>query len=160
MGSSAPQVPVACTEGRRDDGGGVRAVADDAGALARDLPETALHVTSSGPTTLPSSARLTCADVWGREVLQGVVNRPRIDGKDGVVDSKLDTGLRQARLIGWCHEPGGMREWTTVCLSAISAVRRPYHVRCISHGGRDCRSTTRSTIYLDASISALPPHLL
>jgi hypothetical protein len=34
------------------------------GALARDLPETALHVTSPRTTTQPSTAPLTCAVVW------------------------------------------------------------------------------------------------
>ena len=55
--------------------------------LARDLPETALHVTASRPTTRPSAAPSTCADVWGRGVLNGGVNHPRIDGKDGIAGS-------------------------------------------------------------------------
>src|SRR5829696_1145382 len=37
---------------------------DHAGALARDLPETALHVTSRRLTIRPSPAPLTCAVVW------------------------------------------------------------------------------------------------
>jgi hypothetical protein len=40
-----------------------------------------------GPTTLPSAAPLSCAVAWVREVLCGVVNLPRIDGKDGVAGS-------------------------------------------------------------------------
>jgi len=39
------------------------------GALARDLPETALHATSRRLTTRPSTAPLTSAVVWAREVL-------------------------------------------------------------------------------------------
>jgi hypothetical protein len=58
-----------------------------AGALARDLPETALRATSPRLTPRPSTVPLTCANVWPREVLQGVVNHRRIDGKDGIVDS-------------------------------------------------------------------------
>src|SRR5919106_5681446 len=54
---------------------------------ARDLPETALHVTSPCPTTQPLAGPPTCAVVWGREVLHGVVNHRRIDGKDGVAGS-------------------------------------------------------------------------
>jgi moderate conductance mechanosensitive channel len=53
-------------------------------ALARDLPETALHVTSPSPTTQLSIAPFTWAVVWGREVLRGVVNHRRIDGMQGV----------------------------------------------------------------------------
>jgi hypothetical protein len=55
--------------------------------LARDLPETALHVASPRLTTQPSTAALTCAIVWAHEVVRGVVNLPRIDGKDGVAGS-------------------------------------------------------------------------
>jgi hypothetical protein len=57
------------------------------GTLARDLPETALRATSPRLTPRPSTASLTCVTVWAREVLQGVVNPPRIDGKDGVAGS-------------------------------------------------------------------------
>ena len=60
---------------------------DHEGALARDLPETALHVASRRPTTQPSTAPLTRAVVWVHEVVRGVVNHRRIDGKDGIVDS-------------------------------------------------------------------------
>src|SRR5215211_239433 len=52
--------------------------------LARDLPETALHVTSRHLTTRPSTAPLTRVVVWGREVLCGVVNHPHINGMQGV----------------------------------------------------------------------------
>ena len=51
-------------------------------ALARDLPETALHVTSRRLMSPLSTVPLTWADVWTRRVLHGSVNRPRIDGKD------------------------------------------------------------------------------
>jgi hypothetical protein len=57
------------------------------GGLARDLPETVLRATSRRPTTRPSAAPLTCAVVWVHEVPHGVVNHPRIDGKDGVAGS-------------------------------------------------------------------------
>jgi hypothetical protein len=82
-------------EGCRDDGVGVGARTtaqttaqdDRAGALARNLPETALHAASRRLTTRPSTAPLTSVVVWAREVLQGVVNSPSIDGKDGVAGS-------------------------------------------------------------------------
>jgi hypothetical protein len=57
------------------------------GALARDLPETALLVTSRRPTTQPFAAPFTCAIVWARMALRGVANHRRIDGKDGVAGS-------------------------------------------------------------------------
>jgi hypothetical protein len=59
--------------------------------LARDLPETAPRATSGRSTTRSLAAPLTCTVVCGREVLDGVANYRRIDGKDGVADSKLDT---------------------------------------------------------------------
>jgi hypothetical protein len=43
---------------------------------ARDLPETALHVISPCLTTQPLAGAPTCAVVWGREVLHGVVGPP------------------------------------------------------------------------------------
>jgi hypothetical protein len=63
----------------------------DAG-LARDLPETALRATALHHTTHLSTVPLTCAVVLGREVLRGVANRRRIDGKDGVAGS-IPAGL-------------------------------------------------------------------
>ena len=54
------------------------------GVLARDLPETVLHVTSRRLTTRPSTALLTSVVVWAREVLRGVVNSPSINGMQGV----------------------------------------------------------------------------
>src|SRR4029450_8032692 len=56
-------------------------------ALARDLPETAPHVTSRRPTARSSAPPFTWAVVWSREVLTGGVNPPSIDGKDGVAAS-------------------------------------------------------------------------
>src|SRR5215211_7918507 len=53
-------------------------------ALAGDLPETALHATSRHPTPRSPAALSTWAVVWPREVVHGVVNRPRIDGMQGV----------------------------------------------------------------------------
>jgi hypothetical protein len=52
--------------------------------LARNLPETALSATSRRPTTQPSAASQTWTVVWSGAVVHGVVNHPRIDGKDGV----------------------------------------------------------------------------
>src|SRR4029453_14753577 len=58
-------------------------------ALARDLPETALCVTSRRRTSRFSTAPFTWAIVWPREVVDGGVNYPHIDGKDGVAQSAL-----------------------------------------------------------------------
>jgi hypothetical protein len=74
-------------QGCRDDGAGVRAKDVHTGSLARDLPETALHAASRRSTTRSSIAPRTCTVVWPREVLRGVANNPRIDGKDGVAGS-------------------------------------------------------------------------
>jgi hypothetical protein len=54
---------------------------------ARDLPETALRTASLRPTTPISAAPLTCLDLRPCEVVHGVVNPRRIDGKDGVAGS-------------------------------------------------------------------------
>ena len=56
-------------------------------SLARDLPETALRAASRSLTTQPSAAPATCSVAWVGKVAQGHVNRPRIDGKDGVAGS-------------------------------------------------------------------------
>src|SRR5215211_6642247 len=73
--------------------------------LARDLPETTLHATSPRLTPRPSTVPLTCANVWPREVLQGVVNHRRIDGKDGVAGSIPAGGSTQALTRGRRPEP-------------------------------------------------------
>jgi hypothetical protein len=82
--SSAQWYPIACGGGCRDDGASARAMDDHAEALARNLPETVLYATSRSPTSRSTTAPLTCAVVWAREVLHGVTNRRRIDGKDGL----------------------------------------------------------------------------
>jgi hypothetical protein len=55
-------------EGCRDDGVGVGAMDDCVGALARNLPETALHASSRCPTfpllEAPSHLR-GCVATWG-----------------------------------------------------------------------------------------------
>ena len=114
---------------------------------ARDSPETALHVTSRGPTPNRSTSALTCRVVWTREVVHGVVNYPRIDGKDGVASS-IPAGMHTAVWAGspssegcqtdvWCghrdlavHAEDGMaarRQWSDLSprtrrLLAITAV--------------------------------------
>src|SRR5512132_364053 len=77
---------------------------------ARDLPETALHVTSPRPTTQPLAAPPTCTVVWGREVTHGVVNPRRIDGKDGVAGSIPAGGLHH----GTAGQAGSCT-WSVVC---------------------------------------------
>ena len=71
-------------EGCRDDGAGVRSIDGPAGALARDLPETALREASHCPTTRLSAALLTCSVAWVGEAAHGDVNHPRINGMQGV----------------------------------------------------------------------------
>jgi hypothetical protein len=53
-------------------------------ALARDLPETALHAASRRPTTQPSAAPFTCSVAWVGEAAHGDVNHPHINGMQGV----------------------------------------------------------------------------
>jgi hypothetical protein len=48
-------------------------------------------VTSPRPTTRPWTSPLTCAVVWEREALHGVVNHRRIDGKDGASSKRQDS---------------------------------------------------------------------
>jgi len=65
---------------------------------ARDLPETALHATSPRLTPRPSTASLTCVTVWEREVVQGVVNPPRIDGMQALRLSYLRSSIIPSRV--------------------------------------------------------------
>jgi len=51
---------------------------------ARNLPETALHVTSRRPTTRPSAAPVTCSVAWVDEAAHGDLNHPHINGMQGV----------------------------------------------------------------------------
>jgi hypothetical protein len=67
------------------------------GARARNLPETLPDAASSHPTTQPSTVPLTRAVVRERAVLHGVMNDPRIDGKDAVRRSALRPGIRSRR---------------------------------------------------------------
>jgi hypothetical protein len=55
--------------------------------LARDLPETALHVTSRRPTPRSPTPPSTCAVVWAWRARPGRVNPRCIDGKDRVAGS-------------------------------------------------------------------------
>ena len=71
-------------KGCRDDGAGARAKEDPRRGLARDLPETALHVTSRRLTTQPSAAPFTCSVAWVGEAAHGDVNHPHINGMQGV----------------------------------------------------------------------------
>jgi hypothetical protein len=72
-----------------------------AGALARDLPETTLRATSPRPTIQPSAAPLTCAVMWAREAVDGVVNYPSIDGMQGVRGSNPLSSTRHNATAGF-----------------------------------------------------------
>src|SRR5215217_6029489 len=76
--------PVAGVKTCRDDSAGVLPRTTTQGDLARDSPETALHVTSRHLMTRPLNSAFTSAVVWGHEVLRGVVNSPSINGMQGV----------------------------------------------------------------------------
>src|SRR5215211_9372792 len=98
--------------------------------LARDLPETTLHVTSRRLTTRHSTASLTSVVVWTREVLAGIVNSPSIYGKDGVAGSIPAGGstpnhkVRPGLIPGLFHA----QRWAfgLAChLRAIAALMRP-----------------------------------
>ena len=72
---------------------------DHAGALARDLPETAPRVTWRRLTIQPSVAPLTCSVAWVGEVVHGDVNHPHINGMQGVRGSNplSSTAFHQAK---------------------------------------------------------------
>jgi hypothetical protein len=80
----------------------------------------------------PPTALLTWPDVWGPEVSQGVVNPPRIDGKDGVAGSipaggsttnqQLRPGPASALLYG---QRAGTARLPEICQSDSYAVSRP-----------------------------------
>jgi hypothetical protein len=81
--------------------------------LARDLPETALHVTSHRLTTRSLAAPFTCSVAWVGEVVHGYVNQPSINGNDGVagpnsgpggLDKSMTRSNRQVRE----PEPAGL----------------------------------------------------
>jgi hypothetical protein len=97
---------------------------------ARNLPETTPHAASPRPTAQPSAAPLTCAAVWGREVPRGIVNSPRIDGKDGVAAS-VSGRLKRAN-CGWWPCGRGL-EWLFVRPSSLwrlSVAPRHYELVC------------------------------
>src|SRR4029450_8211150 len=80
-GSTGPEVPVGCGQGS----GTMRrrpCHARPCRALARDLPETALHAPRAAPTPRSSTVASTCAVVEAHQALCGVVNPSRFDGKE------------------------------------------------------------------------------
>ena len=68
----------------QDDGAEAFASETIRQGLARYLPETTQRVASRRPTANLSTAALTCAVVWARKVLRGLVNHPHINGMQGV----------------------------------------------------------------------------
>jgi hypothetical protein len=104
-------------------------------ALARDLPETALHVASRRPTTQPSAASLTWAAMWTREVLQGVVNHLRINGMQGVRGSNplsSTPGHRPSPPLT-ASESWRSRSRYAATTRAITRQEGPSTVRCEGH---------------------------
>ena len=76
---NAPEVPQLHVVKRcGDDGTGDLAKRPRKG-LARDSPETTLHVTSRRPTTHPLAAPFTCSVAWVGEVVHGDVNHPSLE---------------------------------------------------------------------------------
>src|SRR5829696_3477303 len=85
---------------------------DHAGSLARDLPETALHVTSRRHTTQPSTTPLTCSVAWVSEVMHGVVNHPSINGMQGVRGSNpLSSTTTSAQVSPLLSQSQGVLPW-------------------------------------------------
>jgi hypothetical protein len=80
-------------------------------ALARYLPETAQRVASRRPTANLWTATLTCAAVWAREVLRGLVNHPSINGKDGVAGSIPAGGSTPNQQLRPGTTPGLSHAW-------------------------------------------------
>jgi hypothetical protein len=71
----------------------------------------------TSPHDPTSTAPLTSVVVWAREVLRGVVNSPRIDGKDGVAGSIPAGGSTQVLTSGnagqvnsWASSAGPLRK--------------------------------------------------
>jgi hypothetical protein len=93
-------------------------------ALARDLPETALRATSRRLMSPLSTVPLTWAVVWTRRVLHGSVNRPRIDGKDGVGGSIPPGGLHTGsdQRLRWSVPRLGPVEWATLVVLGSGVV--------------------------------------
>jgi hypothetical protein len=101
-------------------------------ALARDSPETALHVASRRPTTQPSAASLTWAVMWTREVLQGVVNHPRVNGMQGVRGSNplsSTPGQRPSRPSAARESPASGSKSAAICSCQADPVVRPGRTR-------------------------------
>jgi hypothetical protein len=117
-------------------------------ALARDMPETALHVASRRPTTQPSAAALTRAVMWIREVLQGVVNYPRINGMQGVRGSNPLSSTTGQRADSASAVPGspapGSRLAATAVAQADPSPTRASHRRCWPASSRGLTFQMRS----------------
>jgi len=99
---------------------------DHAGSLARDLPETALHVTSRRHTTQPSTTPLTCSVAWVSEVMHGVVNHPSINGMQGVRGSNplsSTPGQRPCSASIAPESPASGSKSAAICLEGRSSVR-------------------------------------
>jgi hypothetical protein len=107
----------------------------DMRALARDLPETALHATSRRPTTQSPAAPFTCAVVWSCEALRGDLNHRRIDGKDGVAGS-TPAGLHTAAWAGSPSSEGCQTRWHG-CQEAVERSQRAHPQAARHHGS--CR---------------------
>jgi hypothetical protein len=87
--TNSREAPVAPGRGGRDNDAGAFVARVHSSARGRYLPETTLHVPSPRPITPFSTVPLSSAVAGQSKVAGGVVNLPRIDGKDGVAGSTL-----------------------------------------------------------------------
>ena len=91
-------------EGCRDDSTNVCAIDSHTGALPEICQKPRYTQPHVAPRPNPQQRPLTCAVVWGRVVLHGVVNPRRIDGKDGI--AALSKGIPSG-----CVYSGGPDIW-------------------------------------------------
>jgi hypothetical protein len=136
--SNAPEVPSRRWSRAAETVAPAFAQDDHAGALARDLPETAPHATSRPHTTPPSAARLTLGFARRREVTRGGTNHPSINGMQGVRGSNplSSTPGQRSCSASTAHEsPASGSKSAAICLcEADLVVRRAVdagqHRRC------------------------------
>jgi hypothetical protein len=131
--------------------------------LARDLPDTALHVSSRRLTTRPSTLPLTSAVVWAREVLRGVVNPRRINGMQGVRGSiqgphESRAGLRATRPEVPTHRqrrPPESRRLSTGFTIRLPGLMRPTEHERHELAPRWTALTSRLRLTIDRCLASL-----
>ena len=129
---------------------------------ARDLPETALHATSSRPTTPPSTGSLTCAVVWARtvrEVLEAGLPVAEVADRDGVSRQSVHTWVNRYRagglagLAGRSHRPNRCPHQLAAAVEAKVCQLRRQHPGPTPERYRGCSSPSprRRTTFAGSS---------